>query len=137
MWSRYIPLLGVVRWAITVCFLPYPFLASEPLSWLDVQLGGIVGVIFFFAQWLASLRVGDTPLASVMGSKFVRCTVYRLFGFQEGFLQNFGLPRGYPWPLHCWVGTGPQTIPAGLGISIYTAASFGLVDALVPSLQAG
>ncbi len=127
------------NWAIAVCFIPYPFIAASPLSWVDIKLGGIVGILFFFAQMacFVALRAGDASIVtSVMGSKslFVALCIV-LLGFNDGFPAKIWIAAG----LACvavamlgWPSKAHKPSMLSLGLAIYTAATFGLVDALVP-----
>lgn len=126
------------NWAITVCFIPYPFLAGTPITWVDVKLGGAVGILFFFAQLACfiALKRGDASIVtSVMGSKslFVALSIV-LLGFQENFPAKLWISAGLSGvavALLGWPSKAHKPSLLSLGLAIFTAASFGLVDALV------
>ena len=122
------------------CFLPYPFLAENKLSLEFLLYGFILGFLFFFSQMLCflSLRRGDASLMTpIMGSKPIFVAVFVV-------LFNLGADD---LSLSTWIAVGLTTFSIaligwpdqrsnfslpGLLMAITGAASFGLLDSLVP-----
>jgi len=127
------------NWAITLCFLPYPFLADGPISMMDFKEGVLVGVLFFFAQMscFVALRRGDASIVtSVMGSKSLFVALFLvLLQFESnlpGKLWISAALAGIAVGLLGWPNKHYTPHLLSLILAIFTSACFGLVDALVP-----
>lgn len=127
------------NWAITLFFLPYPFLAEEPISMMDFKEGLLVGVIFFFAQMACfiALRRGDASIVtSVMGSKSLFVALFLvLLQFETNLPGKLWISAGLAGvavALLGWPNKHYRPSFISLGLAILTSAGFGLVDALVP-----
>ena len=127
------------NWAITVAFIPFPLLAGESISRAALLPGIFLGCIFFFAQTACfmALRRGDASLVtSVMGSKslFVAFSLV-LLGFRESLPAKIWIAAilaAVAVALLGWPAKGMKPSMASLLLASFTAAAFGLTDALVP-----
>ena len=125
---------------MSLCFLPYYFLAKENLSLIFNLYGILLGFIFFISQMLCflSLRKGDASLMTpVMGSKpiFVALFVAFLNLSAEPLGLNTWLAVGIAAiaiALIGWPTSGSSFSAIGLCLAISGAAGFGLLDSLVP-----
>ena len=123
-------------------FLPYPLLSSEPISSYEIGIGATLGLLFFLGQFFCfwALKNGEASLITpIMGSKPI---------FVALFVVLHGLStERITWTI--WVASslaaiaialigwpekqGKKPFPKiGLFLAICTAATFGLLDSLVP-----
>ena len=125
---------------MSLCFLPYPILSSQGISTYDIQTGLSLGLLFFLGQFFCfwALKNGDASLITpIMGSKPI---------FVAIFLLSHGMTAGeVPWitwvasilaafaiGLIGWPSRHHLISLRGLFLAIATAATFGLLDSLVP-----
>ena len=57
---------------MSACFLPYPLLSSEPISFYEIGIGATLGLLFFLGQFFCfwALKNGEASLITpIMGSK--------------------------------------------------------------------
>ena len=127
------------NWAITLAFTPYPFLAEGPLSRTAVLGGLLLGLLFFLGQMACflALRRGDASVVTtVMGSKSLFVALFLvLLGFQPelpGKVWISALLAGVAVALLGWPGQNRSIPVRSLALATFTAACFGLTDALVP-----
>ena len=75
------------NWAITLAFVPFPFLSDRSIEAEALLPGMLLGVIFFFAQmacFLALRRSDASVVTSVIGSKSLFVAFFLvLLGFRE------------------------------------------------------
>ncbi|MEC8355379.1 MAG: EamA family transporter [Verrucomicrobiota bacterium] len=125
---------------MSACFLPYPFLSDQPFLPNDLIVGACLGFLFFAAQFFCflALRNGEASLITpIMGSKPI---------FVALFLSVHGLStEQVTWEiwlasalaaiaiaLLCWPSKDTKTSRLALVLALATAATFGLLDSLVP-----
>ncbi len=121
-------------------FLPYPLLSNETIHLSEVSTGAGLGFIFFLGQFFCflALKKGDASLITpIMGAKPV---FVALFLILHGLSQNeinqetwaaTGL-SALAIGLLCWPPKRTSISILGLILGLLTAASFGLLDSLVP-----
>ena len=127
------------NWTITVAFVPFPFMAGESITRAALVPGILLGVIFFLAQaaCFMALRRGDASLVtSIMGSKslFVAFSLV-LLGFRDSLPASIWVAAGLAAvavALLGWPAKGLKPSISSLLLASFTAAAFGLTDALVP-----
>ena len=129
----------LTSWIMTLCFSPFIFWESQPIPWGKICLPWITAIAFFAGHWLtfSAIKVGDISLVMpVLGTKsvFVALFAWLIFGIQ--------IPGGM------WLATlltaasvyilgktdrpsQKRRVPLATGLTILSAACFGLCDALV------
>ena len=125
---------------MSMCFLPYPLLARETIQFHDMPTGACLGLLFFLGQFFCflALKNGEASLITpIMGSKpiFVAAFIV-LHGLSEGEVSwktwvACGL-SALAVALLCWPSKNSTLSWTGLFLALATAASFGLLDSLVP-----
>jgi drug/metabolite transporter (DMT)-like permease len=125
---------------MSMCFLPYPLLAGETIQFHDMQTGACLGLLFFLGQFFCflALKNGEASLITpIMGSKpiFVAAFIV-LHGLSEGEVSwetwvACGL-SALAVALLCWPSKNSTLSWTGLFLALATAATFGLLDSLVP-----
>ena len=127
------------NWAITLAFVPFPFLADRSIEAEALLPGMLLGVIFFFAQMACflALRRGDASVVtSVIGSKSLFVAFFLvLLGFREslpGKIWIAALLAAVAVALLSWPSQSHRPALSSVALATFTAASFGLTDALVP-----
>ena len=120
-------------------FVPYPFLASDSFTLVTVLHGLLLGALFFLGQLTCflALRRGDASVVTtVMGSKSLFVAFFLiLLGFQSGLPGKVWLAAALACvavALLGWPGQKRGIPLASLALATFTAACFGLTDALVP-----
>ena len=125
---------------MSACFLPYPFLSDQPFLMNDLIIGTCLGFLFFSGQFFCflALKNGEASLITpIMGSKPI---------FVALFLMVHGLStEQVTWEiwlasamaalaiaLLCWPSKDTKTSWVALVLALATAATFGLLDSLVP-----
>ena len=125
---------------MSACFLPYPFLSDQPFLPNDLIVGACLGFLFFAGQFFCflALKNGEASLITpIMGSKPI---------FVALFLLVHGLStEQVTWEiwlastlaalaiaLLCWPSKDTKTSWLALALALATAATFGLLDSLVP-----
>ena len=127
------------NWMITLVFVPYPFLATAPFTQVVLLQGLLLGVLFFLGQMACflALRRGDASVVTTaMGSKSLFVAFFLvLLGFQSGLPGKVWLAAALACvavALLGWPGQKRGIPLASLALATFTAACFGLTDALVP-----
>lgn len=125
---------------MSLCFLPYPFISSQEVVIGDLQAGVSLGLLFFLGQFFCflALKSGEASMISpVMGSKpmFVAFFLF-LHGLSENEIvwQTWlaSVLAALAVALVCWPTKDSRLSWIGLVLAIASAATFGLLDSLVP-----
>lgn len=125
---------------MSMCFLPYPFFAVDGIVREDIQSGAALGLLFFLGQFFCflALKNGEASLITpIMGSKPIFVAVFILIhGLSDGQVSGkiwvaCGL-SALAVALLCWPSRNSSLSWTGLFLALATAASFGLLDSLVP-----
>jgi len=125
---------------LSLCFLPHLFIAP---GWPDINelvIGACLGSIFLLAQTLLfrALQAGDASMVSpLMGIKSVLVAAFLLvFGLSTQPITSktwvAALLAALAVALIGWPSKTRQTNWRGIGLAILSAASFSLLDSLVP-----
>lgn len=126
---------------LSLCFIPHLFLSDGWPNTRELFLGACLGAIFLLAQTLLfqALQAGDASMVSpLMGAKSILVAIFLvLFGLSEKPLSfSVWLAAGLTaiavaligWPAKNSDRTGAKGIVLALG----SAASFSLLDSMVP-----
>ncbi len=121
-------------------FIPYPIFAKEALLLSELLTGAGLGFIFFLGQFFCfiALRKGDASLITpIMGAKPIFVAIFLiLHGLNNHQISSetwgaAGL-SALAIGLLCWPTKKASSSLFGLMLALLTAASFGLLDSLVP-----
>ncbi|MEK9773262.1 MAG: DMT family transporter [Opitutae bacterium] len=126
---------------LSVCFIPHLFLSAGWPTWRELVIGAGLGSIFLLAQALLfrALRAGDASMVSpLMGVKSILVAFFLvLLGFSDKAIpSSTWLAAGLTavavaligWPAR----NKGRTSTKGIILAIASAASFSLLDSMVP-----